>query len=103
LCRSAASTARAVDLCCEYLAEPLGLDVPRPRLSWRLEAADPGALGLRQTGYRLLVASSRALLDQGKGDRWDSGEVASDRSVHVGYAGKPLAPASQCWRQLPWH
>jgi alpha-L-rhamnosidase len=97
LFRAAPRPASAVDLRCEYLKEPLGIDVPHPRLSWRLEAADPDARGLRQTGCRVLVASSRALLDQDQGDLWDSGEVASDRSVHVEYAGRPLAMSSECW------
>src|SRR5215475_5349444 len=32
----------AVDLRCEYLTSPLGLDEPQPRLSWRLESSDRG-------------------------------------------------------------
>src|SRR5207245_1350015 len=83
------SSVSLTDLRCEYLSEPLGLDVPRPRLSWRLETGNPDSRGVRQTGYRVLVASRRALLDQEKGDLWDSGEVASDRSIHVEYTGEP--------------
>ena len=29
------------DLRCEYLTDPLGIDVPQPRLSWKLAAVDP--------------------------------------------------------------
>ena len=42
-------------LTCEYLENPLGIDVEKPRLSWVL---GPGARGQRQTAYRVLVASS---------------------------------------------
>jgi alpha-L-rhamnosidase len=84
-------------LLCEYLPEPLGIDVARPRLSWRMETTDPDVRGVRQRAYRVLVASSRDLLDKDTGDLWDSGEVASDRSVNVEYAGPPLASGEECW------
>src|SRR5262249_28410798 len=77
--------------------EPLGLDVLHPRLSWKLEATNPDARGLRQTGYHVLVSSSKALLDQEKGDLWDSGQVTSDKSHLVEYAGKPLTSGAECW------
>ena len=82
---------------CEYLKDPLGIDVRQPRLSWRLEAVDPEARGQRQTAYQVLVASTKALLEDGKGDLWDSGMVSSDQSVHVVYAGKPLASGIECF------
>jgi len=37
---------------CEYLADPVGIDVPQPRLSWVLEHS---ARGERQTAYQVLV------------------------------------------------
>jgi alpha-L-rhamnosidase len=82
---------------CEYLVNPLGLDVQQPRLSWKLAAVDPQARGQKQTACQVLVASTRALLDEGRGDLWDSGLVASDQSVHVVYAGKPLASGTECF------
>ncbi|HLJ57434.1 MAG TPA: family 78 glycoside hydrolase catalytic domain, partial [Chthonomonadaceae bacterium] len=97
LFRVPASGVAVADPRCEYLEDPIGLDVPHPRLSWRMEASDPDARGVRQTGYRVRVASSRALLDQDQGDLWDSGDVASDRSVHVAYAGRPLTAGAECW------
>ncbi|HEX5776875.1 MAG TPA: hypothetical protein VFX95_09380, partial [Caulobacteraceae bacterium] len=36
-------------------AEPLGIDDPAPRLSWRLQAA---RRGVQQSGYRVMVATS---------------------------------------------
>ncbi len=72
---------RPVDLRCEYRVNPLGLDTPAPRVSWKLEAANPAARGLGQSAYRILVASSEALLMRNQGDLWDSGKVNADR-VH---------------------
>lgn len=82
---------------CEYLVNPMGIDVPRPRLSWILEAEDSGARGLDQTGYQILVASDPAKLSPGKADLWDSGKVASDKSSQVEYSGKALPSGTLCW------
>jgi len=93
------STITAVDLRCEYLPEPLGIDIRQPRLSWKLDAADPEQRGQRQTAYRILVASSRELLDKDKGDLWDSGQVESGQSNLVVYRGSPLSAHQDChWK-----
>jgi alpha-L-rhamnosidase len=86
-----------LDLRCEYLKDPLGLDVPHPRLSWKLQPTDPRERGLRQRTCRVLVATRPELLARDTGDLWDSGEVASDQSVHVLYEGKPLTSGQQCF------
>jgi alpha-L-rhamnosidase len=86
---------KVVDLRCEYLKDPLGIDVLAPRLSWRIEA--PGKTGVMQKSYRVQVASSRELLAQGKADLWDSGVVPSDKSVHVEYKGKELTSRMVCY------
>ncbi len=86
----AANTASSIDLqnlTCEQLPNPNGIDTVRPRLSWILQSDRHNQ---RQTAYRVLVASSRARLDGGVGDLWDSGKVASDQSIFVEYDGKPL-------------
>lgn len=72
---------------CEYLVNPLGVDVVEPRLSWNLQS---GQRGQKQTSYRLLVASSPEKLKKNIGDLWDSGKVKTDRSIHVSYNGKPI-------------
>lgn len=85
---------------CEYLENPLGIDILTPRLSWQMDSKDRGQ---RQTAYRILVASSADLLQQGQGDLWDSGKVNSDQSLHVVYAGKPLVARQQCfWKVQTW-
>ncbi len=86
-----------VGLGCEYLRAPLGIDVDRPRLSWKLKACNPTDRGQRQRAYHVLVASSRDLLEQDSGDLWDSGVVESDQSVHVVYAGKDLQSGMECF------
>ncbi len=85
-----------VNLRCEYLHNPLGLDERAPRLSWQTRAA---ARGWMQKSYRLQVASDAAKLARGEADLWDSGEIQSAQSLNVRYAGKPLASGARCfWR-----
>ncbi len=88
---------RPTDLRCEYLYDPLGIDVKKPRLSWKLEALDPQQRGLSQTAYHILVAGSREVLDKNRGDLWDSGEVKSDKSHLVVYNGAPLSSNMRCY------
>lgn len=78
----------------EQIDRPLGLEVARPRLSWRLEGE---GRGLRQGAYRIVAASRPEILAEGRGDLWDSGRVASDRCLEVEYAGPPLRSAERVW------
>ncbi len=91
----AATAAMAADvphgLTVEYRTDPVGMDAARPRLSWKLP--DGGARNVTQAAYRVRVATSAARLDAP--DAWDSGEVASDQSLNVKYAGKPLEPSRE--------
>ncbi len=85
---------------CQYQVDPLGIDVVKPRLSWILQSPERAE---KQTAYRVLVASSPDMLANDQGDLWDSGRVASDQTIHVEYAGKPLASRMQCfWKVRAW-
>jgi len=96
----AQETLAPVELRCELIPEPLGIDVPQPRLSWLFRSE---ARGQAQTAYQVLVASSRTRLNQNQGDRWDSGRVASDATLDVPYAGKPLVSSQQVfWKVRIW-
>ena len=79
----------------EHAVDPLGVDAQRPRLSWQLRSHRSD---VRQTGYRILVASSPERLRRDEGDVWDSGRVQSDRSIEVPYGGPPL----QSRRRYHW-
>jgi alpha-L-rhamnosidase len=71
----------------EERTDPLGIDAAHPRFSWRLESQ---RRGVRQSAYRVRVASSQRLADSGKADVWDSGRVTTDRPF-ADYAGPALA------------
>jgi hypothetical protein len=96
----AASEARIVDLRCEYVKNPLGVDTTEPHLSWRMESTVPGQV---QTAYQILVASSSDHLSRDNGDLWDSGKVTSDQSIQVEYAGADLCSNQTCyWKVRVW-
>ncbi len=88
---------RVSGLRCEGLATPLGIESPRPKLSWSLEARTAGLRGLRQTAYRILAATTPERLTEQNADLWDSAKIISDTSVWIPYGGRPLLPASRCW------
>lgn len=77
---------RATRLRCEYLKDPVGIDILRPRLMWNCEG------GVRQTAYELEAVSG-----EGR-PLWSSGAVESS-SMRAQYAGEALASrASVRWR-----
>ncbi|MFX0101856.1 MAG: family 78 glycoside hydrolase catalytic domain [Candidatus Hodarchaeota archaeon] len=88
---------------CEYLVNPLGLDILEPRLSWVLDIEDSKQKDVVQTAYQVIVSSSLEKLERADGDIWDTGRVASDQTIHVVYKGKPLSPQNWCfWRVKVW-
>jgi len=106
-----AAEPRVDNLRCEYLVTPHGIDVAQPRLSWVI--ADPQSeiansksqipRAWRQSAYQVLVASTPELLAKDQGDLWDSGKVASDQSIQIEYAGKPLGSRARChWKVRVW-
>ena len=84
----------AGQLRCEYQEKPRAIEAAQPRLSWIMRDERTGA---RQTAYRVLAASSADRLKEGAAELWDSGKVASDQSVNLTYAGKPLTSRQRAW------
>ena len=82
---------------CEYLSDPIGIDVANPRLYWVPESTDRGAT---QSAYQVLVSTHP---DAQQGDAWDSGKVASGQTVHVIYGGKTLESGrTYYWKVRYW-
>jgi alpha-L-rhamnosidase len=91
----------AIDLRVEAATAPLGLDVARPRLSWRLLSSQRGGL---QTAYRVLVATTPDLLTPGRANLWDSGKVPLPETNGVEYGGPVLAARQQVfWCLQAWN
>ena len=73
----------AIRLRCEYLKNPMGIDIQKPRLQWNCEG------GVKQTAYQIVT------------DNWDSGKVASGAMQAI----YPVALRSRervVWRVRLW-
>src|SRR5512140_3549671 len=88
---------RVEGLRCEYQPEPLGIDTPQPRLSWRLESAERGQA---QTAYQVLAAAEPQNLVEGKADLWDADRSCSFQSLRCVYAGKPLRSGQRVYLKV---
>ena len=81
---------KAVHLQTEYLTEPLGLGIAKPRFYWHCEG------GVKQTAYRIIAK---------RGDEtvWDSGKVSSSRMTHIAYEGAALKSRDRVdWSVTLW-
>ena len=98
--RCGRGAAAPVWLRCEYLSDPLGIDVLKPRFAWALDHSERAE---RQTAYQILVSTTRDLLQRDQGDRWDSKKTASDDSIQVVYQGRPLKSGeAYYWKVRFW-
>lgn len=82
---------RAIRLRVEYLKNPIGIDITKPRLSWNCEG------GVKQTAYRIVAT------DETDNVVWDSGKTASSQMVHIPWGG--VEPASRDiinWKVCLW-
>lgn len=85
---------QAVRLRTEYLENPLGIDIRKPRFFWVCCKQGDGCF---QSAYRIEVRTdSGALL-------WDSGKAMSGRSTHIRYEGEALLSRMRLlWRVKLW-
>lgn len=78
-------------LMCEYLSEPLGIDMSSPRLSWKIPVIETDSV----ESCRVWVSADSMAVINGSGQCWDSGELPSDIRRIV-YAGDSL----QSWTKI---
>lgn len=82
---------------CEYLENPMGVDVPKPRFFWVVEHPERGQV---QSAYQVIVSTDPKAA---AGDIWDSGKVASAKSTQVVFAGKSLESGkTYFWKVRSW-
>lgn len=65
---------KAINLKCEYLVNPMGIDIQNPRLMWNCDG------GIKQTAFRIIAKSDGKIV-------WDSGKVNSS-SMRAEYPHK---------------
>ena len=89
------------DLTCEYLDNPLGVDVLHPRFSWKIIS---GERGVSQTAYQVVVDENPNDINKETGKIWDSGKVISDGTVNIEYDGIPLRSNKKySWKVKVWN
>ena len=79
---------KAVRLKTEYLQDPLGIDIPHPRLFWTCED------GITQSAFQILAATDGRTV-------WDSGKVPSG-SMHADYPNALASRQRVSWRVRLW-
>ena len=67
----------AINLKTEYLRNPLGIDVIKPRFCWNCEG------GSKQTAYQIVAKVNGETV-------WNSGKVQSSAMTHIPYEGRTL-------------
>jgi len=82
---------------CEYLENPMGIDMAKPRFFWVLGHTERGQV---QSAYQIVVSTDPRAVT---GDVWDSGKVASSKSVQIAFAGKALESGkTYFWKVRSW-
>ena len=87
------------DLRCEYLINPIGIDVRKPRFSWILTHQERNQ---KQSSYQLIVSSNENLSKKDVGDIWDSGKVNSQNHINIEYKGQPLVKNTKYYWKVKW-
>ena len=80
----------AIRLKTEYLTDPIGIDIAKPRLFWNCEG------GISQTAYEITASDGGGKL------LWNSGKVSSG-SMRCSWGGAPVPPGTKVfWKVRLW-
>jgi len=91
---------QVADLRCEDLVNPIGIETPNPRFSWRMVSEAQGAA---QSAYQLVCATKPSLLENGKADLWNTEKVTTNASRFIAYGGKDVRRGMPCyWMVRIW-
>lgn len=94
------SQSSVIDPRVENTNNPIGVDVLKPRFSWRLES---GKRNTMQRAYEIKVAKDVQSLASVKSLVWSSGKVNSDKSLYIDYAGPALESGQKYfWQVRVW-
>jgi alpha-L-rhamnosidase len=92
---------KVTNLQCEYLENPLGIDVKQPRFSWNI-SSDKRAVS--QSAYRIIVADNKKAIHSETGNIWDSGKVPSDITGNIVFKGSDLkSDQTYYWGVITWN
>ena len=91
ICNAKMSVERLV---VEHECEPMAVCSMHPRFSWQMSS---DGYNIIQKAYSIVVCNESGMVV------WDSGRIASDRSVDIVYGGRPLQPETRyTWTVSVW-
>lgn len=101
MCKEVIDNKLAVNnLRCEFLNNPIGIDVLKPRFSWEIISSKRGR---KQTAYQVVVSKSIDNLIGGSNLLYDTGKVKSSNSNNCGYDGSVLKSRQRYyWKVRIW-
>lgn len=95
----AQSPAKVIGLQCEHLVNPLGIDAPQPRLSWRIEDKRTAAI---QTAYEISISTDSVSLKNEYAKVWKTEKINSASQL-ITYSGNTLQPFTKYfWQVKVW-
>ncbi len=80
---------KAIRLRTEYLNNPIGIDIAKPRLFWNCEG------GITQTAYQIIAECDGKIV-------WDSGKTVSSQMTHIPYGGSLTSRTRVEWKVRLW-
>ena len=87
---------KATNLKTEYLKNPIGIDIRKPKFGWNLEGDSK-----KQTAYALKAAHSEEELENDN-CFWESGKVDSDSITHICYGAAVCSRERIYWKVRIW-
>lgn len=82
---------------CEYLVNPIGIDIRKPRFSWQIKATRKGVM---QSAYQIIVIQIENGLNK---VIWDTDKIMSDNSINCEYDGPELKSKQRYyWKVRIW-
>ncbi|CAN5562343.1 glycoside hydrolase family 78 protein [soil metagenome] len=96
---AAQSPAKIIDLQCEHLTDPLGIDALPLRLSWCIEDRSIAAV---QTAYQVFMSTDSVLLKNEHANVWQTEKISSDAQM-ITYGENVLQPFTKYfWLVKVW-
>jgi alpha-L-rhamnosidase len=81
-------------LTCEYRQNPLGIDIRKPRISWKIQSNRRGTM---QQAYQYQVSLTKDHFDQ---PLWDTSYMKSEQSLHIPYDGPELTSRTRYYFRI---
>lgn len=89
------------DLTCEYLENPLGIDILHPGLSWKIKSSERGFI---QKAFRIILAETEEDLEKQSNVLWDTKKNLSESSVYCRYDGPAFHSRKRYfWKVQVWN